>query len=169
MPCFSIYSKNYANLFVKTLFKQLTTFYYNDKLCKSITYNYQFNLKDLMTVSATHKKEIGNAIQIKRKSIGLSQRKLALSVEITNVSLSDIENGIIFPSEAVFKKLVDILFANDKSEKDSLMQLYGKAKGLPPLDITEFLNQNPEAVDLLRTILSKNLSGEKITEIKKHL
>ena len=57
-----------------------------------------------MAVSAKDKKKLGKWIKQLResKSPTLSQRQLALAVDITNASMSSIESGNIFPSEEVF-------------------------------------------------------------------
>ena len=54
-----------------------------------------------MAVSAADKKKLGKWIKQSRekKQPHLSQRQLALAVDITNASLSSIESGVIFPSE----------------------------------------------------------------------
>lgn len=57
-----------------------------------------------MAVSATDKKKLGKWIKQSRekKQPPLSQRQLALAIDITNASLSSIESGVIFPSKEVF-------------------------------------------------------------------
>lgn len=64
-----------------------------------------------MAVSAADKKKLGKWIKQSRekKQPHLSQRQLALAVDITNASLSSIESGVIFPSEEVFLKLLEKL------------------------------------------------------------
>lgn len=54
-----------------------------------------------MAVSSADKKKLGKWIKQARekKQPHLSQRQLALAVDITNASLSSIESGMIFPSE----------------------------------------------------------------------
>ena len=63
-----------------------------------------------MAVSAADKKKLGKWIKQSRekKRPHLSQRQLALAVDITNASLSSIESGVIFPSEEVFLKLLEM-------------------------------------------------------------
>ena len=64
-----------------------------------------------MSVSAADKKKLGKWIKQSRemKQPYLSQRQLALAVDITNASLSSIESGMIFPSEELLLKLLDQL------------------------------------------------------------
>lgn len=64
-----------------------------------------------MAVSAADKKKLGKWIKQSRekKHPYLSQRQLALAVDITNASLSSIENGLLFPSEELFLKLLEQL------------------------------------------------------------
>ena len=61
-----------------------------------------------MAVSAVDKKKLGKWIKQSRekKQPHLSQRQLALAVDITNASLSSIESGMIFPSEELLLKLL---------------------------------------------------------------
>jgi len=60
-----------------------------------------------MAVSSAYKKKLGKWIKQSRekKQPHLSQRQLALAVDITNASLSSIESGMIFPSEELLLKL----------------------------------------------------------------
>ena len=60
-----------------------------------------------MAVSSADKKKLGKWIKQARekKQPHLSQRQLALAVDITNASLSSIESGMIFPSEELLLKL----------------------------------------------------------------
>ena len=60
-----------------------------------------------MAVSAADKKKLGKWIKQSRekKQPHLSQRQLALAVDITNASLSSIESGMIFPSEELLLML----------------------------------------------------------------
>ena len=64
-----------------------------------------------MAVSAADKKKLGMWIKQSRekKQPHLSQRQLALAVDITNASLSSIESGMIFPSEELLLKLLEQL------------------------------------------------------------
>ena len=64
-----------------------------------------------MAVSAADKKKLGKWIKQARekKQPHLSQRQLALAVDITNASLSSIESGMIFPSEELLLKLIEQL------------------------------------------------------------
>lgn len=64
-----------------------------------------------MAVSAAEKTKLGKWIKQSRekKQPYLSQRKLALAVDITNTSLSSIESSVIFPSKEVFLKLLEKL------------------------------------------------------------
>ena len=61
-----------------------------------------------MAVSSADKKKLGKWIKQSREKNQphLSQRQLALAVDITNACLRWIESGVIFPSEEVFLKLL---------------------------------------------------------------
>ena len=120
-----------------------------------------------MSVSAADKKKLGKWIKQARESQkpALSQRQLALAVDITNTSLSSIENGMIFPSEELFLKLLDQLHPpNDRREK--MMQLFANARGTIPPDINLQLRGRPELWNLLRIISGEDLDHAKIKQIE---
>lgn len=52
---------------------------------------------------------IGKAIKAARKEAGLTQVELAKAAELTQASLSQIENGTISPSPKTQKKICEIL------------------------------------------------------------
>ena len=66
-----------------------------------------------------------------RENTKISQRQVALALEVTNASISDIENGINFPSEALLLKLVTHLNPPDKLRND-IYRIYAEAKDAPP-------------------------------------
>ena len=120
-----------------------------------------------MSVSAADKKRLGKWIKQTRESKNptLSQRQLALAVDITNASLSSIENGMIFPSEELFLKLLDQLHPPD-DRRDKMMKLFANARGTIPPDINAQLREKPELWNLLRIISSENLNQVEIKQIE---
>ena len=89
-----------------------------------------------MAVSATDKKKLGKWIKQSRekKQPHLSQRQLALAVDITNASLSSIESGMIFPSEKLLLKLLEQLQPPPEL-REKMLTLFAKAKGTSPPDL----------------------------------
>ena len=98
-----------------------------------------------MAVSAADKKKLGKWIKQSRekKQPHLSQRQLALAVDITNASLSSIESGVIFPSEEVFLKLLEELQPSPEL-REKMLVLFASAKGTPPPDINAELSRKPK-------------------------
>lgn len=123
-----------------------------------------------MAASAKDKKKLGKWIKQLRESKSpiLSQRRLALAVEITNASMSSIESGSIFPSEEVFLKLLDQLQPNP-SRRNEMLELFARAKGTPPPDINARLKENPMLWDLVRDLLDAAYDEQQIIQIKQQL
>lgn len=120
-----------------------------------------------MTVSAADKKKLGKWIKQSRekKQPHLSQRQLALAVDITNASLSSIESGMIFPSEELFLKLLDQLQPPPEL-REKMLTLFANAKGTPPPDINAELSRKPKLWGLIRQIIAVDPSEEQVTEIE---
>lgn len=114
-----------------------------------------------MAVKAVDKRRLGRKIRQLRESQNprLSQRKLALEAEITNASLSDIENGINFPSEDLLLRLVTLLNPKE-SIKQEIYDIYARAKGGPPPDISAYLRENEKMNELLRRLIHKQVTEE---------
>lgn len=123
-----------------------------------------------MAVSAKDKKKLGKWIKQLResKSPALSQRQLALAVDITNASMSSIESGSIFPSEEVFLKLLDQLQPKNP-RRNEMLELFAKAKGTSPPDINARLKDNPLLWDLVRDVLDTACDEQRIVQIKQQL
>ena len=98
-----------------------------------------------MAVASADKKKLGKWIKQSRESKHpyLSQRQLALAVDITNASLSSIESGMNFPSEDVFLKLLDQLQPPAR-RRDEMLRLFAEAKGTAPPDINARLREKPQ-------------------------
>lgn len=123
-----------------------------------------------MAVCAKDKKKLGKWIKQLResKSPVLSQRQLALAVDITNASMSSIESGSIFPSEEVFLKLLDQLQPTP-SRRNEMLELFARAKGTSPPDINARLKENPMLWDLVRDLLDAAYDEQQIIQIKQQL
>lgn len=123
-----------------------------------------------MAVSSQDKKKLGKWIRQLReaKSPTLSQRQLALAVDITNASMSSIESGSIFPSEEVFLKLLEQLQPKP-SRREEMLALFAKAKGTTPPDINARLKNNPMLWDLVRDVLDVASDEEQVICIKQQL
>lgn len=123
-----------------------------------------------MAVSSKDKKKLGKWIRQLReaKSPTLSQRQLALAVDITNASMSSIESGSIFPSEEVFLKLLEQLQPKP-SRREEMLALFAKAKGTTPPDINARLKNNPMLWDLVRDVLDVASDEEQVICIKQQL
>ncbi len=120
-----------------------------------------------MAVSAAEKKKLGKWIkQLREKQQPhLSQRQLALAVDITNASLSSIESGMIFPSEELLMKLLEQL-QQPPELREKMLTLFAKAKGTPPPDINAELSKNPKLGGLIRQIISVDPSEEQVSRIE---
>ena len=116
-----------------------------------------------MAVSSQDKKKLGKWIRQLReaKSPTLSQRQLALAVDITNASMSSIESGSIFPSEEVFLRLLEQLQPKP-SRREEMLALFAKAKGTTPPDINARLKNNPILWDLVRDVLDVASDEEQV-------
>ena len=123
-----------------------------------------------MAVSAKDKKKLGKWIKQLResKSPTLSQRQLALAVDITNASMSSIESGSIFPSEEVFLKLLDKLQPKP-SRRNEMLELFARAKDTSPPDINARLKNNPMVWDLVRDLLDTVSNEQQVILIKQQL
>ena len=118
-----------------------------------------------MAVEARHKSALGEKLHMARDACGLSQRKAAKAVEITNASLSDIENGHNFPSEALLLKLVGCYAPPDHLCLE-IYEIYSEAKDAAPPDISAFIKKYPCLHDLLRDMQQKEITTEKVASIR---
>ena len=100
-----------------------------------------------------------------KKQPHLSQRQLALAVDITNASLSSIESGMIFPSEELLLKLIEQLQPPPEL-REKMLALFAKAKGTSPPDINAELSKNPKLWGLIRQLIAVDPSEEQITQIE---
>ncbi len=97
--------------------------------------------------------EFGQRLRELRKQKNLSQRELAAQVGIDFTYLSKIEVGRMDPpSEAIILRIAQVLDADE----NELINLAGKV----PKHLKAVLEKNPEAVELLRVLSERKLSGE---------
>ena len=114
-----------------------------------------------MAVSAADKKKLGKWIKQARekKQPHLSQRQLALAVDITNASLSSIESGMLL------LRLIEQLQPPPEL-REKMLVLFAKAKGTSPPDINAELSKNPKLWGLIRQLIAVDPSEEQITQIE---
>ena len=119
-----------------------------------------------MAVASADKKKLGKWIKQSRESKHpyLSQRQLALAVDITNASLSSIESGMNFPSEDVFLKLLDQLQPPAR-RRDEMLRLFAEAKGTAPPDINARLREKPQLWNIVRQLIEADPTEEQMAQI----
>lgn len=100
-----------------------------------------------------------------KKQPHLSQRQLALAVDITNASLSSIESGMIFPSEKLLLKLLEQLQPPPEL-REKMLTLFAKAKGTSPPDINAKLSRTPKLWGLIRQLIAVDPSEEQVLQIE---
>ena len=105
-----------------------------------------------MPIAIAKKKELGEEIKKQRIKVQMTLRAVAKECDIAPASLSDIENGILFPGEAAFLRLVEILRFEDKPKT---CDLYAKIKETAPPDVTKFLIDNPDAITKVRQLMQE--------------
>ena len=110
-----------------------------------------------MAIPASDKQELGLKIKKQRDKERLSLRKVASRCEISPASLSDIENGIIFPAEKTFLRLIDAINYGDRSE---ICDLYGKLKSTVPPDVLCYLIENRQVIEEIRILMNQARQGQ---------
>lgn len=102
--------------------------------------------------------EFGQRIRDLRRVRNLSQRELAARVGIDFTYLSKIEVGRLNPpSEPVIRRIAEALSA----DADELINLAGKV----PKELKAMLEENPEAVELLRVLSEQRLPDNTYREM----
>ena len=108
------------------------------------------------------KKKFGTYIREKRIKIGLGQRELATKIGIAASYLNDIEKEKrSAPKQTVIKKLSKILDIN----LNELNDLVAVSKGNLAPDISEYINNNPKIISLIRSIKENNLDEKQLEKI----
>ena len=109
------------------------------------------------------KKNFGVLIRELRIKSGFGQRELASKIGIAASYLNDIEKEKrTAPKPAVIKKLSKLLKVNINNLND----LAGISKGNVAPDISEYIENNPRIVSLIRSIKENNLNENQIEEIE---
>jgi len=111
-------------------------------------------------------KTFGRIISGYRQKKGLSQRKLARSVNLSASYLNEIENGLRgVPSLPVIKKLakqlqvpLEVCFDTAARENDRI-----------PPDLASHIKSYPETLDLLRTVARHKLPRQQVDSLKQHI
>ena len=111
-------------------------------------------------------KSFGSLVREKRLELGFGQRELAKKIGIAASYLNDIEKEKrTAPKSNIIKKLSALLKVN----LNYLNDLAGTSKGQVPPDISEFIENNPNLISLIRTIKNNNLNVSQIEEINKSI
>ena len=97
----------------------------------------------------------GAFLKDKRNAREISIRPLAERIGISAGHYCDIESGRRSPADREFlDMIIDILRLNDE-DKQTLYDLWGKARSASPPDITEYINESKAARIALRVAKEK--------------
>ena len=111
-------------------------------------------------------KTFGSILTFHRKKKGLSQRKLARSVDVAASYLNEIESGERgAPSEKIVRKLAQKLEVPVESFYDAAAC---ENEALPP-DLAPQIKSHPEYLDLLRTVARCKLPAYQVQTVKKQI
>ena len=117
-----------------------------------------------MKKSKISNKSFGIFVREKRLDLGLGQRELAQKIGIAASYLNDIEKEKrTAPKSNIIKKLSVLLKVN----LNDLNDLAGISKGEVPPDISEYIENNPNLISLIRSIKNNNLNVSQLEEINK--
>ena len=105
-----------------------------------------------MPIATSKKKKLGMKLKTQRTKEKKALRKVAIECEISPASLSDIENGVLFPSETTFLRLVEALNFDKKTE---ICDMYAELKETAPPDVVSFLTKNKSAVAEVRQLMCR--------------
>ena len=116
-----------------------------------------------MVIKKNLKKNFGAFIRELRIKSGIGQRELASKIGIAASYLNDIEKEKrTAPKQEVIKKLSKLL----KININDLNDLAGISKGNVAPDISEYIENNPRIISLIRSIKENNLNENQIEEIE---
>tara|TARA_B100000214_G_scaffold309037_1_gene240531 strand:- start:497 stop:1633 length:1137 start_codon:yes stop_codon:yes gene_type:complete len=116
-----------------------------------------------MVIKKNLKKNFGAFIRELRIKSGIGQRELANKIGIAASYLNDIEKEKrTAPKQEVIKKLSKLL----KININDLNDLAGISKGNVAPDISEYIENNPRIISLIRSIKENNLNENQIEEIE---
>ena len=116
-----------------------------------------------MVIKKNLKKNFGAFIRELRIKSGIGQRELASKIGIAASYLNDIEKEKrTAPKQEVIKKLSKLL----KININDLNDLAGISKGNVAPDISEYIENNPRIISLIRSIKENNLNEDEIKKIE---
>jgi len=117
-----------------------------------------------MKKSKISNNSFGSLVRKTRLDLGIGQRELAKKIGIAASYLNDIEKEKrTAPKSNIIKKLSTILKVN----LNDLNDLAGISKREVPPDISEYIENNPNLVSLIRSIKNNNLNEFQLDEINK--
>ena len=105
-----------------------------------------------MAIAFRDKEKIGEKIKQQRLKDKKSLRLLASLCEMSYATLNDIENGNGFPTEKVFRKLIENL---NFSDREKMYDMYAEVKETAPPDVIDFLSKNKSAVEKVRQFIKE--------------
>ena len=109
-------------------------------------------------------KSFGSFVREIRLDLGIGQRELAKKIGIAASYLNDIEKEKrTAPKPNIIKKLSVILKVN----LNDLNDLAGISKREVPPDISEYIENNPKIISLIRSIKNNSSSDKQIYEIER--
>ena len=103
----------------------------------------------------------GEFVSKKRKEKNLTIRQFAILLDISFTYLSDVENNRskAFKPE-ILKKIVSALDLND-NETEELYDLAAQSQNSIPLDIEEYIKNNPSAIVAFRKTIKEEKNNAK--------
>lgn len=116
------------------------------------------NSKEFINSNDYNEFSFGKFVTERRKSLGMSVRKLASKIGITAAYLSDIEHGSRKAPENYMPQLIEHLQITDK-ELDNFYKMAYATRG-KYFEFKEYLNENYYARVFLRLAKRKNLSNK---------
>lgn len=115
-----------------------------------------------MKKSKISNNSFGSLVRKTRLDLSIGQRELAKKIGIAASYLNDIEKEKrTAPKSNIIKKLSAILKVN----LNDLNDLAGISKGEVPPDISDYIQNNPNLVSLIRSIKNNNLNEFQLNEI----
>lgn len=108
--------------------------------------------------------ELSQFIHKRRLELKKTMDEISSEIGISKTYYFDIEKGFRnFPIEILNKLIIALNVSDD--QKQNFIDIAYKSRGVCAPDIIEFVNANPEARNLIRRIINKNISTKQILEI----
>lgn len=110
------------------------------------------------------KNQFGHYLRSLREEKSIGLRQLARDVGLQPSNYSNIENGYLqAPGEGVLKRIsARIGILEGSAEQAKLFDLAAESRDEVPIDIREFIKENPLVPAMLRSMKDKKLSPEEI-------